>query len=584
MPEQEMSRFLENLRREFLQEALQQLDECDEAYLALSDPERRPKELDRIFRAAHSIKGSGLSVGFEDIGRFAHVLEDLLNLLRATPDRCSEDVISILFESGDAIRRRLSMYIANDESAWSTESLVHKIKIAIEVVSRAAPASEPEHKGFELWDDPTPAKATTELPEAKASTAKPAGRAMIKVDVDRVERLLDIVGELTVLKSQLMNETAAYAANSRLESIVSLLDATMRDLQEKTMAIRMTGMKPLFLKMQRLVRDLAIQLDKPVNLVISGEDTELDRTLVEKLSDPLTHMVRNAMDHGVETKTARALTAKSAVATIHLAARQSGTRVVITVEDDGRGIDAGRIHKKAVERGLTNPKREISTFSEKEIFAFLFAPGFSTAERVTGLSGRGVGMDVVRSNIESMKGAVEVQSQFGKGTRFTISVPLTTSVTDGLLVSAEGEQLIIPLERIKELVEVPLASNVRFSSEYELVQVREDVLQVFPLARSLRGSTPGTAHRISSIVRPEKQLIVVVEFDGHMFGLAVDAVHGQTQVVLKPLSHLLPENISMAGASILGDGRVVLVLDAEALFRSLHGVLRRDSIEHRSAG
>jgi two-component system chemotaxis sensor kinase CheA len=551
--------FIEALRKEFLEEAGYLLEQCEEALLGLDDEARRPEQLANIFRAAHTVKGSGAAVGFEDLVGFAHRFEDCLALLRMSPQLLTTELTSLFLRVVDALKQRVQQLRQGGGAPWDPQELTAELTAATQALQ--APAlglvkTPHEAAAFGFFDEAPPAQTRSTAPTPAGEAPRDGGGNSIRVDCQRIDSFMDIVGELVVVKSQLFNKVATYATDSGLQAIASLLDTIVRDLQDKALSIRMTPLKPLFLKLQRLVRDLSLKVDKPVTFAMVGEDTELDRTMVELLADPLMHMIRNSVDHGIEPPERRRAAGKSDTGLVTLLARQTGGRVVIEVRDDGGGLDRDRIVAKARERGLMS---QDSDLSEREAYALIFQPGFSTAERVSDVSGRGVGMDVVKTNIERLKGTIEIESAPGKGTTFFVSLPLTTSITDGILVDVGGQPLVIPMDGVRDLV--PIDQVIPFGKSGELIQVRGSILPMLDLSKLLTSKRPSR----SAGPRQGRKMAVVVESAGRQQALVVETVVGQMQVVLKPLGAGLREVPGMAGAAILGDGRVALVIDLATL-------------------
>ncbi len=573
--------FLESLRKDFLDEVTFLLETCEESFLKLEDPQVRPDELGKIFRLAHSMKGTGAAVGFTDLASFAHVVEDYLSLLRVRPELVDTEVISVLLRSGDAFKNRIEMLKRKDPSVWDVEALRLEVRGLIAKAEGGAHAPEPAAPSDEAktWValasetqsqvkasqsvTPPPSSPPT-ISQAPPASAPPSTGSVIpqaqsiKIDADRVENVLNIVGELVVIKSQLMNQTATYAQDLRLNSIVSLMDKTIRELQDKTLSMRMTPLKGMFLKTQRIIRDLSVKLGKPVDFHMSGEDTEIDRTMVELLSDPLMHMVRNSLDHGIEKVSTRRERGKQDKGIIHLSAQQIGGRIVVKIQDDGNGIPRDRILGKAIEKGLVPENMDPSTLTDSQVFNFIFAPGFSTAEAVTDVSGRGVGMDVVKTNIEKLKGTIEIESQDGQGSVFSISIPLTTSITDGMIVEVGTQLYLLPIETIRELVNIKAGSVVRMSNGVEVLNHRETIMPTLDLESLLHS-------RAIDDQTERGKTMLLVDTGRQTVALRVSRVLGQAQVVLKPLGPNFSQTKGIAGAAILGDGKVALVLDPHTL-------------------
>ncbi len=546
--------FMQQLRVEFLDEVTFLIEQCEESYLKIENPEARAEELDKIFRMAHSIKGAGAAVGFADLAAFAHVVEDCLTLLRTFPALVDTQVVSLLLRTSDAFKDRIGSLRTASSEPWETEALVAEINALVASMKVRAdfqPVDERAHVSGALPD------AGSVSPHATSTHA--SGSSSIKIDTDRVESLLNLVGELVVVKSQLANQCAVYSHDLRLSALVALLERTVRELQDRTLSMRMTPLKTQFLKVQRIVRDLSIKLEKPVEFRMSGEETEIDRTMVELLSDPIMHIVRNSVDHGVESAQLRREKGKPEKGQITLSASQAGGRVLVRIQDDGGGINRKRVLAKAIEKGLIAPGRDPARMSDREICGLIFTPGFSTAEQLTEVSGRGVGMDVVKTNIEKLKGTVEVESKEGAGTCITLSIPLTTSVTDGMVVQYGGRTFVLPMENIRELLTVRRSDLIETYPGTFGVRYRERVIAKADLLALVRDVT------FEKRSEHDECIHVVVESGGSIAAFEIDQIVGQTQVVLKALDKTFSSTRGVAGAAILGDGRVALVLDPSEL-------------------
>lgn len=397
--------------------------------------------------------------------------------------------------------------------------------------------------------NPNPAK-----PKAAAAST---GVTSIRVDLDRVDRLVNVVGELVITQSMLAqqdaerSELSGFHAGHGHEEMATLI----RELQECVMAIRMQPVKSVFARMPRLVREVSAKVDKQVRLLTTGEQTEVDKTVIEELADPLTHMIRNAIDHGLEDAETRKERGKAPVGTIKLAAKHAGGNILIQVTDDGGGIDRKRLFEKAVEKGIVT---ENAKLSDEEIDDLIFAPGFSTAKEVTDVSGRGVGMDVVRRNINNLGGRISVQSVYGKGTRFTLTIPLTLAVLDGMLVAVGREKYILPLTSIVESFQPDRAHVRALAGGGEVVSIRGEFIRLIHLCRLFE--VP------DAICDPWDGLVVLVETaNGSKIGVVVDELIGQQQVVIKSLQENFDPVEGVSGATILGNGKVALILDIEQL-------------------
>jgi two-component system chemotaxis sensor kinase CheA len=403
----------------------------------------------------------------------------------------------------------------------------------------------------------TPDQPAEAPPATTAAEAAPPVAHSVRVDVAKVDRLVNLVGELVINQAMLvqLGSTLPPEVCPGLANGLQTLSQHLRELQEGVMAIRTQPVKSVFSRMPRLVRELAAQLGKDVRLVVTGEATEVDKTVVEQLADPLTHLLRNALDHGIEPPEARIAAGKPAQGTIHLAAEQRSGRILIEISDDGRGIDRGRVLARARERGLVAPD---ALLSDAEIDELIFMAGFSTAETVSAVSGRGVGMDVVRRNIQALGGRISVESQLGSGSSFVLSLPLTLAVMDGLVVSVGREAYILPISAIVESLRPRRADIHHVVGRGEVLAIRGDYVPLLPLHRRF-GVT-------DAIQDPARGIVVIVETDGaSRLGVVVDDLVGQQQVVVKSLESNYGHVPGIGGATILGNGRVALILDVPGL-------------------
>ena len=385
--------------------------------------------------------------------------------------------------------------------------------------------------------------------QEKRRTAESA--STIRVPSDRLDVLVNLVGELVTVQARL-SQTSAQSSDSGLLSIAEEVERLTGELRDNTMSLRMLPIGTTFSKFKRLVRDLSSELGREVEMTTDGAETELDKTVIEKLNDPLVHLIRNSIDHGVEPPAIRETAGKTRKGTIHLSAVHSGASVLIRIMDDGAGLDAGAIRAKAVERGLIPSDAELS---EKEIFSLVLAPGFSTAKQVTSVSGRGVGMDVVKKAIDSLRGSIDISSTKGIGTTITLKLPLTLAIIEGLRVKIGIDYFIFPLSAVEECVELTAADSARASGGH-LADVRGQIVPYIRLREqfAINGD------------RPPIEQIVIVGLDGQRIGFVVDNVIGEHQTVIKTLGRVYKDIEGVSGATILGDGTVALILDIPRLF------------------
>ncbi|MGJ4730539.1 chemotaxis protein CheA, partial [Luteimonas sp. SDU101] len=408
---------------------------------------------------------------------------------------------------------------------------------------------------------PAPAAAAVSSADAAAAVSRRSsdGDNSIRVAVAKVDALINLVGELVITQAMLRqrSEHLDPVANEALMSGLVQLERNTRDLQESVMGVRMLPVDFAFSRFPRMVRDIATRLGKKVQLRTHGEATELDKGVIEKIVDPLVHLVRNAIDHGLELPEERRAAGKDETGTLSLSAAHQGANIVIEIGDDGRGLDRERILRKAAERGIAMPEHP----TDAQVWDLVFAPGFSTADTLTDLSGRGVGMDVVRKNIAALGGQVEIRSRAGHGTTVVIRLPLTMAIVDGMSVAVGEEVFIVPLSMVIESL-LPTPADIRtIAGEARVLRVREDYLPLIDLAGQY--GLPGAARAEGEDAPP--RIAVVVEADGRRLALEVDELLGQQQVVVKNLESNYKRVAGVSGATILGDGRVALIVDAGGL-------------------
>ena len=610
----------------FCAEAQDLLQDIEQGVLVLEVNPTDSSSLDSLFRAFHTFKGNVGVMKLLVLQQLAHELESMLDAARRGNYQLGSDSITVILAGSDILKRfvgELSNQIAGVDAGRTIDlpipQLIHDVHTLLaggskapvptppaavkpvpavpqaEVVAQAsaaqqAPAAPPaapsaaavaaavEAEFAAVFDAPAPspaaepARSEPALAAPAAAVAAPVakkqatsqqaaapavGSGIVRVDTVKLDGLIDLVGELVIAQSMVVQNPELKAITSaHLSRCLGQLRGITSDLQRTAMSLRMVPIRNTFQKMSRLVRDLALQQGKEIALSLEGEDTELDRNIVEELSDPLVHMIRNSADHGIEMPEARMAAGKPAAGTITLRAFHQGGFIVIQIEDDGRGLSAAKIRNKAIERGIIKADENLD---EREIFDLIFAAGFSTAEKVTDLSGRGVGMDVVRRNIEKMRGKIEIDSVEGQGTTFTLYVPLTLAIIEGLLVGIGEERYVIPTLSVRESFR-PLPGMVtQVQGRGEVVSVRGRLTPILRLGRHLH--TPHTA------VDPTDGIVVVVEAGQDSRCLLVDQLIGKQEVVIKSLGEMFRHQTEFAGAAILGDGRVGLILDINALVK-----------------
>lgn len=518
----------------FLAEAEEGLEMMEQCVIAIEDHTDDGETLASLFRHAHTLKGNSSSLGFNAIADVTHVLEDLLHRARDRELQMTPALVALLLEAIDVLRALVHHSAqGRDEPAPGQAELLQALRTA------SAPGSVPAPRPFEAAAAP-----------AASESAAPRARDL-RVSLDKLDRLLTLVGEIAVARGRIgpaleaLGEPAAAALEAHREA--ERLD---HELHELAIRARMVPLGPTFRQYTRIIRDLSLACDKPARLAIEGADVEADLIVVERLRDPLTHVVRNALDHGIEPAADRQARGKDPVATITLRARHEAAQLVVEVADDGAGLDRERVLARGRERGLF-PGGVVP--SDRDLHEIVFEPGFSTAERVTELSGRGVGMDVVRRNVASLRGSVDLSSREGLGTVLTIRVPLTLTVMPGLLVDVGGERYVVPIENVRECLD--LAAGEDAGQGAGVAEVRGELLPYLRARRLL--AAPGDA--------AARETLIVIEHEQERIGLAVDELLGQAQVVVKPLARPLQGVPGISGSTILGDGRVALILDPAAM-------------------
>lgn len=559
---------------DFLVEAEELVDSLDNNLVTL---EERPNDLDllnEIFRAAHTIKGTSGFLGLDKIMSLTHKMEDVLNKLRKEELRVTSDIMDVVLESVDMLKILLEDVSHGRESDLDIEGVGAKLIAVVEGGSssdvpaeEAKPAKPKEPPAETELKDVGPEKAKTAT--AKKETAQKGIDQTIRVDVDRLDSLMNLMGELVLGRNTLMQTSNRFVKKHEdLDGIDDLARAGAQinfittEIQTAVMKMRMLPIGKVFSKFPRMVRDLAREKNKKINLDIYGEETELDKSVIEEIGDPLVHLIRNSCDHGIESPEERVAAGKPETGTIRLGAAQEGSSIVVNIEDDGKGMDVEAIKKKAVERGLIT-KEAAEKLSNQEAFRFIFRPGFSTAKKVTNVSGRGVGMDVVKTNIEKLKGIIDIESTFGVGSRISVKLPLTLAIIQGLLVISQGELYIIPLGSVLEMIRIS-RGDIDSVNRHDVITLRGGVLPLVDLNYMLRGDRGGSCEN-------EKPYVVVVGLAEKRLGLIVDELLGQEEVVIKSMGEMLGVTKGVAGATILGDGRVRLIVDLIGLFELAGG-------------
>ena len=613
---------MQEILNDFLAESHEMVESLDQHFVELESDPNNMDLLNEIFRCMHSMKGSAGFLGFPQLVEVAHQAESLLNKLRQGEMAVSPFVIDIILEAVDAVKLlQTDIRETGEDSHVDTDMIVNKLSLAIESAPAGQPApsipspsapQEPEAADLssnvsdgQLMAEPLAEAApvlSTALPTS-AETASPAqpseglsdmldkmkavaSRTMkaateahpkpksgkeedltVRVETRRLDHVMNLVGELVLGRNRLMKLGNGLEERYETEPLVKELGAMMAqltlvttDLQLAVMKTRMVPIRKVFSRFPRLVRDTSNKLGKRVRLELSGEETEVDKSVADELGDPLVHLVRNSMDHGLEPVAERQAKGKMPEGYVRLSAAQEGNSIVIRVEDDGKGLPLDKIKEKALARGLAT-EGDLASMGSQEIMNLIFLPGFSTAEQVSDLSGRGVGMDVVRTNISRMNGSIDLDSEPGRGSQVTIKLPLTVAIIQALMVEVECCTFAIPLASIIEAVKIT-KEEIKTINGRPVLNLRERILPLLHLSEHFQ---------IPSDTTMEEYYVVVVAVGERRFGLVVDRLRAQEEIVIKSLGDYLARVKGVAGATITGDGKVVLILDMADLVGEIRG-------------
>lgn len=613
---------IQEILEDFLVEAFELVEQIDHDLVELEANPEDLELLNRIFRVAHTVKGSSSFLNFDVLTKLTHHMEDVLNKARHNELKITPEVMDVVLESIDMMKTLLNSIRDNGNDTAigldiapictrltaisegeSLESVAPaKAEEPKEEVKEEPKAEEPEVDVNKLSDDeveaeierllkvrkaedqarraekkktqevnPAPSKPAAQAQNATAEKKVPAagggssGANMdqtIRVEVKRLDHLMNLIGELVLGKNRLLkiydDVEERYDGEKFLEElnqVVSQLSIVTTDIQLAVMKTRMQPIAKVFNKFPRVVRDLGRELGKQMELEISGEETELDKSIVEEIGDPIMHMIRNSCDHGIEDPATRVANGKPEKGTVNLKAYNEGNHIVVEIADDGKGLDADALKSKAIEKNLIT-EREADQMSDKEAFALIFKPGFSTAAKITNVSGRGVGMDVVKTNIEKLNGVIEIDSELGKGTVMKLKIPLTLAIIQSLLVGTQEEFYAIPLASVLETVRVPIDDIYTIEGK-NVLRLRDEVLSLVRLS---------DVFGVKQVLENTDQTyVVVIGVAESKLGIIVDTLVGQEEIVIKSMGEYLQNIQGIAGATIRGDGRVTLIIDVAAM-------------------
>lgn len=619
-----MDEFEKEVKTDFLFEATQLLNDAEQAFLALEGNKDNPDLMNEIFRLAHNLKGTSRAVGFGDVAEFTHEWENLILKIKEGKIAVTDSIVSLLLECNDHVSIMIKMLTMDMDSKFDSKEIISKIHLALEgnyvadnvqaaapseVFSEVPPAEMFEEeaiaeadaeilKNFEsnLQSNPMSVEQTEEraksffpsehkkevaAQEAQHTEAKKPqdnkgkGPAVeddnIRVSLSRVEKLNDVVGELVIIQTVLNQHREEIQSPLMLKSL-SQLSKLSKEIQNISMSLRMIPLKQTFQKMQRIVRDTSKALNKKVHLELIGDETEIDKTVLEHLSDPLVHIVRNAVDHGLEATENRLSAGKPEEGRVTLKAYHEGNNLVIEIKDDGKGINPKIIREKAIEKKVITANQHLS---DEDLVNLVFHPGFSTKSEVSEISGRGVGMDVVKTNIEKLSGEVKITTEVGKGSTFRVVLPLTLAIIEGMVTKIGDERYIIPLAQIYESLSPTKEIIHHVNGVGECLNLRGQVLPLMRVSKALGRTTkerPAT-----------EQIAIIVNSEERNFAVLVDDITHQQQVVIKKLGEEIVNQKGFMGSSILGDGRPAFILDLIELYSGTMKKRKDNFIEEKMA-
>ncbi|MBI5849251.1 MAG: chemotaxis protein CheA [Nitrospirae bacterium] len=597
---------MDEIIAEFITEAEESLDKIDPLFIELEAKGYDKEMLNDIFRSMHTIKGAAGFLGFKNIVEVAHKSESILKRLREQEIVMSTRLMDSILKSVDMLKLLLQHLKLKDNVEEDITPTITQLDTALhsamdeetpaaaEVVMQAdrpeqtraeapkeetqkqepkqPPAEAPGKEEKKIATVPVAVLQEPAAPPSKMQSTLPAQEALqtLRIDVERVDKVMDLTGEMVLVRNRLLNIAnyleSRYAEDQNVEHLlgtVAFLDLVTSDMQLAVMKMRMQPLKKVFGKFPRLVRDLSNNIGKDVELVLSGEDTEVDRTVIEHIGDPMVHIIRNAIDHGLESRDERANSGKPVRGTLSIRAFQQGNTIIIEVADDGKGIDVEKVKRKAIEKKLIS-EEEAARMADENAINLIFLPGFSTMDKATELSGRGVGMDVVKTNISKLNGYVEIMSKKGVGSTFRISIPLTLAILQALMVRAGSSQFAIPLAPVEETIKVQRKEIDNVTGQKVLV-VREKVCPLFELTDILNLDDRGDN---------DYRYVLVITIGDRKFCVAVDELLGQEEVVIKTIHGIETDSSYILGATITGEGKVVLILDLAGISRNVIGALK----------
>lgn len=555
----------------FFHDCLEHLSLIEDGLLALEKDFSNRQVLDTLFRSLHTIKGISALLGLNHLRDLAHEVESLLDMGRQSKVTLTVPALEVIFDSVDVIKEiiaDLSAFFHDNESVGLPKNFEQTLEqIKEEVIQSqkhsnaipAKPATPLQVAIIEADDVPENELHQNLISQSnnqvativKKESNDSANKDMVRIEAVRLDRLIEMIGELVITKSMILQTWQDDNDSVNQEHLHLRLDKICRELQDTTTSLRMLSLKAMFRQMKRLARDLTKQTEKKFKFSTSGEDCELDKSVVEQLSDPIIHLIRNAVDHGLEKdEETRIKSGKSPIGNVSLCAFHQGENVCIEISDDGRGLDRAKVLAKAVSQGLASSD---TVLDDEAVYNLIFKPGFSTADTLTSLSGRGVGMDVVSRSIKNMRGSVTIKNEEGKGCKFSIMLPLTLAIIDALVLRIRNERYIVPAGSVIRISRMSSNGIVAMHNGKEMIRSFGQMIQLARLSSIL--------HSGENIEVEEVLTVIEVEYAHRKVGLIVDEILGQQQVVIKPLGMSFSHDTCVSGSAILPDGRVVLILD-----------------------
>jgi two-component system, chemotaxis family, sensor kinase CheA len=578
-----MDEFEIEIKRDFLQEAIDLLEITEKSFLELEKDPTNTSLLDAIFRFAHNLKGTSRAVGFGQIAELTHVAENFLLCIKNGEVSVDYKVVSTLLDFNDKVREMIEGLLENMEAHFECADLVS----TLEKMSKGEVITQLETKPLEVIPQELVAPESTDfiineellveamgleapkadtiqemiieeklvvelqaLPDKKAAAKKDTKKEdeTLRVSLQRLEQLNDLIGELVILQALVESSLRKVGENKTSRSLGKLC----KEIQDLSMSLRMVPVGPTFQKLTRVVRDTSKLLGKKVELSLIGEETEIDKTVIESLSDPLVHIIRNAIDHGVETPAERLSAKKSEIGAVEIMAFHEGNYLVIQITDDGKGIDGQNLIKKAKAKGIIPQNAQLT---EQQGVELIFHPGFSTKDQVSEVSGRGVGMDVVKTNIEDLGGEVKVRSIVGTGSCFRLMLPLTLAIIEGMLIETGGQTFVIPKNQVQEINKLEKSQVTKLTGRLPYLTLRNEVLPLFFLDDDLGGKS----------IKPS-EIAIIVQSGETAFAVGISDIIRQQQVVVKPSTKEMLGRSGIMGTTILGDGRPALIIDLMDLY------------------